>query len=209
MFYDCETNGRVVDKKLPLSPETVDNWPRVIELAWCVADELGIVLSQQSHFIKPEGWTVPEEEFWIEHGLTQAVCEKEGKPIEAVLPLFVADMETVDFLVSHNQWFDSGCVGAEMLRRGLKAQRRPVKICTQNNESTVKFCKMTFHPKQRRFPGQNYRWPKLTELWDCLFGKGTMVQTHRAGGDVDILRLCFFELVRRHIIKLPKVETYE
>jgi DNA polymerase III alpha subunit (gram-positive type) len=204
LLLDCETNGKPKDYKA--SVKDVDNWPRVIQLAWQLVNEWGDkVISKGNYFIKPDGWTVPNEEFWITHNLTQERCVSEGIPIRMVLNHFISDVEQANFIVAHNLEFDQNCVGAEMVRQDLKVSARPpgqMKICTM--QATVNYCKLTYNPKQKRFPGQNYKWPKLIELMEHLWPGSTKDQTHHAPDDVDWLKLCFFELVRRHVIKLPK-----
>jgi DNA polymerase-3 subunit alpha len=76
LLLDCETNGKPKDYKA--SVKDVDNWPRVIQLAWQLVNEWGDkVISKGNYFIKPDGWTVPNEEFWITHNLTQERCVSE------------------------------------------------------------------------------------------------------------------------------------
>lgn len=203
LLYDCETNGKPKDYKAPVTD--VDNWPRVIQLAWQLTDQWGNeVISKGNYFIKPEGWTIPdgpEDTFWREHGLTMEKCETEGVAMRFVLDHFVSDLQDAAVLVSHNMQFDYGCVGAEMIRAGAKSKNRPVKICTM--ESSVNYCQIKYNAKQKRYPGQSYKWPKLLELAEHLWPGMIKGQTHHAHEDVEMLKLCFFELVRRHIIKLP------
>jgi DNA polymerase III epsilon subunit-like protein len=201
LLLDCESNGKPLDYKAPM--KNLENWPRVIQLAWQLVDQWGDkVISKGNYFIKPDGWTVPEEEFWITHGLTQERCMVEGIPIRLVLGHFVADIERAGVMVAHNLEFDLNCVGAEMLRYGYKSKNKPAKICTK--EASTNYCKLKYNEKQKRYPGQNYKWPKLLELFEHLWPGATRDQKHEAGDDVEILKLCFFELVRRHVIKLPK-----
>lgn len=204
LLYDCETTGKPKDYKAPVTD--VDNWPRVIQLAWQLVDKWGDeVISKGNYFIKPDGWEIPngpDDHFWRDHGLTMEKCEAEGVAIRHVLDHFLSDLQDAGAIVSHNMQFDYGCVGAEMVRAGLKSNNRPEKICTM--ESTVNYCQLKYNPKQRRYPGQNYKYPKLLELLEFLF-PGTKEQTHQAPDDVEWLKLCFFELVRRHVIKLPKL----
>lgn len=205
MFFDTETTGKPLDWKLPMT--VVDNWPRVIQLGWSVCDLAGQQLSEGNYLIEPAGWEVPTEKFWIEHNLSTERCQAEGKPLDKVLGLFLRDLQSATFLVSHNMDFDYNVLGAELIRRGFRSEHRPTRVCTK--ELTTEVCRIPFHAKQRWYPGrpkQRYKWPKLEELHQFLFG--TMPQNqHDAGGDVTTLRNCFFELVRRGIFVLPNQAT--
>lgn len=204
MLFDTETNGLPIDKKATLSRDNLDNWPRVIELAWLLVDSIDESdVSEGDYLIQPDGWEVPAEDFWLSKGLTTQLCLDAGVPIKAALEWFLDDMQQADVLVSHNFVFDRSVTGAECIRAGLSSTHKPFKICTK--EQTVQYCKMKYHPKQRHYPGAKYRWPRLEELWAVMFGKDTLVQEHRAMGDVRVLKTCFFELVRRHVIKLPLI----
>lgn len=205
LFFDVETTGLPRDWKAPMAD--VDNWPRVIEIAWELVTEDGEVLASSDHLIEPDGWTVPEEEFWITRHMTTERCQLDGIPIRSAIELLLEAMARAHVMVAHNMDFDASVIGAEMIRLGVKSQHKPVKICTKL--ATTQYCKIPYNPKQKVYPGSkpmSYKWPNLVELWGALFGKGTLTQDHRAKGDVQVLKTCFFECVRRHIIKLPKEE---
>jgi hypothetical protein len=47
----------------------LDNWPRMIQLAWSLRDEQGAVLQEWAQIIKPEGFAIPKEASRV-HGIT-------------------------------------------------------------------------------------------------------------------------------------------
>lgn len=198
-FFDVESDGLPLNWKAPIVD--VDNWPRVIQLAWTVTDFDGNVLIQKEVLIQPNGWEVPTGQFWIDHGFNTAKSMEEGVPISEVLTEFLKDMEDCQFLVSHNMDFDFKVVGAEMIRLGMKSEHVLKKICTK--ETSTSFCKIPFSGKMDKRPWiqQKYKWPKLSELHIKLFGKD-FEDAHSAGGDVLALKNCFFELLRLGVIKL-------
>jgi DNA polymerase III epsilon subunit-like protein len=77
--FDSETTG--LPKNWKASMKDLDNWPRVIQLAWVVYDDDGDVVKKQCDLIKPDGWKMPTDDFWVENGFTQEQSEKEGIPI--------------------------------------------------------------------------------------------------------------------------------
>lgn len=50
-FFDCETTGLPKNWKAPMSD--IDNWPRVIQLAWLMCDDQGNLVTQGQYLIKP------------------------------------------------------------------------------------------------------------------------------------------------------------
>jgi|SRR5687767_5819193 len=211
MFFDTETNGKPINYKAPMSQ--VDNWPRVIQLAWSLTDVENKELSWGNYLIKPDGWEIPSEathgkdaEFWLKHGYSTEKSLEVGVPIIEAASTFVADLQSCIVLVCHNMAFDYNVLGAELIRLGLRSDVVPARICTM--EGSKDFCKIPMpHRKERRpWIKQEYKWPKLEELHRKLFGKD-FDNAHDAGGDVAALRSCFFELVRQNIISIDNLEA--
>lgn len=196
LFFDCETNGLPIDYKA--SYEDVNNWPRVISLAWLLADLQGNVLDQKYHLIKPDGWQMPTEEFWVNNGYTQERSLAEGIPILEVLPAFKEAKESSNLLVAHNINFDHRIVWAEFIRAGIPPRSGMTKICTMAKSTS--YCKI---PQTK---GKGFKWPKLEELHQVLFGK-SFDGAHDALADVTACKNCFFELVKRGVITIPDAAT--
>lgn len=204
-FFDTETTGTPKNYKAPM--QDLNNWPRVIQLAWERADaQTGEVNGAGKFLIKPDGWEIPREEFWIKHGYSTEQNQADGRPMPDVLDEFINDLDTSDVLVAHNLGFDYPILGAEMIRYKKKAKPNPdrAKICTM--ETTVEFCKVPFPNRGRFNSRQPYKWPKLDELYKCLFNSG-FEGAHDAGNDVAACRVSFFELVRRGVITLPQLKS--
>jgi DNA polymerase III epsilon subunit-like protein len=199
-FFDTETTGLPKDWKAPMTQ--LDNWPRVIQLAWLTTDLQGNDLNRQEILIKPDGWTIPTEPFWFEHGFNTATSMKEGRELAPVLQEFTVDLARSEYLVSHNMDFDHKVLGAEMIRYKVQGKRL-AKICTK--DASTEWCKIPFfnsgHRSSYSRMAQRYKWPKLEELHKKLFGRD-FDNKHQAGGDVTALRDCFFELVRIGVIEL-------
>jgi DNA polymerase III epsilon subunit-like protein len=125
IVFDTETTGTPKNYKAPVSD--LQNWPRVIQLAWEIASvETEEVLKERRDLIKPDGWTIPVEEFWIKHGYSTEKNEAEGLPLLQIAQEFIDDIKTFDVqvVVAHNIEFDIKVLGAEMLRLGVRADRK-------------------------------------------------------------------------------------
>jgi DNA polymerase-3 subunit epsilon len=191
LFFDCETNGLPKDYKA--SYTDLDNWPRVIQLAWILGDIDGNVISQGAHLIKPNGWIVPKEKFWIENGHSTERNMAEGIDISQVLDEFMAAKELATTLVAHNLQFDHRIVWAEIIRSGRTPRSGMEKICTMLHGT-----KVAKIPSAR---GAGYKWPKLEELYSVLFNK-RFDGAHDALADITATKDCFYELVKLGAIKL-------
>lgn len=190
LFFDTETNG--LPKNYSASYTDVDNWPRVIQLAWILTDDTARVLHEHVSLIKPDGWIVPREKFWIENGHSTERNEAEGAPMGLVLEPFMEAKAQADVLVAHNMSFDHPILWAEIIRSGREPISGKVKCCTMR--STIDFCQIPYKSKRSGF-----KFPKLEELHQVLFGKG-FEGAHDALADIRATKDCFFELVARGVI---------
>lgn len=192
LFFDTETNG--LPKNWKAAVTELDNWPRIIQMGWMLCNAGGEVINEQKHLVKPDGWVVPTDPFWVNNGYSTAKCETEGKLLAEVITAFLADYAQCDILVAHNMDFDRYVLGAEFIRYGFKTEKRH-RICTK--EAGTDLCRLP-----GGFRGQ-YKWPKLEELYRHLFNKD-FDGAHDALADVRATRECFFEMVRIGHIKLPE-----
>ena len=193
VFFDTETTGLPKDWKAPMTK--LDNWPRVIQLAHISFDENRNLIHEACDLIKPDGWVMPTDKFWTDHGYTQEKNEKEGIPIALALDGFINSLDNHGGrLVAHNISYDYNVLGAEMIRAKKKASHKPERFCTK--EASTNYCKL---------PGQynQFKWPKLDELYRHLF-QSDFDGAHDALNDVRATAKCFFELVDRKVIDLSK-----
>lgn len=73
-FFETETTGLPNNYKGHYS-ET-ENWPRIVQLSWLIADAEGSVLAESDYIIKVD-FKIPRKASRI-HGITNAVAEKRG-----------------------------------------------------------------------------------------------------------------------------------
>lgn len=189
-FFDTETTGLPLSWNAPL--EDLDNWPRMVQLAWIVADDSGTPLREVSRIIRPDGFTIPASASAV-HGITTAVALERGIPLSDALAEAALAMASASQLVAHNISFDEKVLSAEYLRLGLPDPlarfRRRDRRCTMR-ESTD-WCNI---------PGRyGPKYPNLTELHLRLFGK-PFEGAHDALADVRACQSAFHELRRRGIM---------
>lgn len=191
LFFDTETTGKPANYNASMLE--VDNWPRVIQLAWQVADHTGKILTEDKTLIRPDGWKVPVEDFWIKHGYSTEKCESEGLPMDDVLDGFISDILNygISMIVAHNIQFDYNVLGAEMIRYKKTTGRR-----------LKQFCTMQFATPLCQIPSKmGFKLPRLEELYRFLFDTG-FDGAHDAANDVTACRECFFEMLKRELFNL-------
>lgn len=183
LFFDTETTGLPRNWKAPIT--ALNNWPRLVQLAYLLFDETGNQISEGDFIIKPEGFTIPADASRV-HGISTDRAQREGQPIIAVLDHFDSLIGQATYLVAHNMSFDEKIVGAEFLRNGMpnKVDTKK-KICTML--TTTNFCAIN--------GPYGYKWPKLSELHYKLF-KTNFEEAHNAAVDITVTAKCFWELKR-------------
>lgn len=187
LFFDTETTGLPNNWKGPVTD--LNNWPRLVQLAYLLYDSNGTKISEGDYIIKPVGFTIPEVVSQI-HGITTEKALSEGVIIEPVLKEFQSLINQSSHLVAHNMNYDEKIMGAEFLRHDM-ANSIPSKrrICTM--VSATDFCAIS--------GPYGYTWPGLSVLHFKLFGTG-FDGAHNAAADIDATARCFWELKRRGII---------
>jgi DNA polymerase-3 subunit alpha len=183
LIFDTETTGLPRDYSAPITQ--LDNWPRLVQLAWQLHDHTGKLISSGNYIVRPEGFTIPFNSEQI-HGISTERALKEGNDLREVLEIFRKDMDKAHFLVGHNVSFDERVMGAEYLRNRIpSAIMDKAKIDTK--DEGTQFCAI---------PGpRGFKWPTLGELHHALFDKG-FDDAHDAAADVEATARCFLELVR-------------
>lgn len=67
LFFDTETTG--LPKRWNAPVTDLENWPRLVQLAWIMYDDRGNMLESRDVIVKPEGFTIPPEASRV-HGIT-------------------------------------------------------------------------------------------------------------------------------------------
>lgn len=189
LFFDTETNG--LPRNMAGNIRDLDNWPRVIQLAYILLDENMNEVETFCELIKPDGWIIPNEKFWIENGYSTEQNNEKGVYAAFALQHFANAIDRCHTMVAHNISFDTPVLSAEMIRYEIRALNKP-----QNRRCTMKESTQYVGAVNAR---GGIKWPKLTELHEKLFGVG-FEGAHDALEDVRATVRCFIELKRLAVI---------
>ncbi|MEM7296681.1 MAG: DNA polymerase III subunit alpha [Bacteroidota bacterium] len=190
LIFDTETTGLPKNYNAPL--EDLDNWPRLVQLAWQVHGNDGSLITAHNFIVKPEGFTIPFNAQKI-HGISTKRALDEGHDLSEVLSIFSEDLKKVKAVIGHNVEFDLNIVGAEYLRKELTNDLGELDSIDTKDASTD----YVAIPGGK---GGKFKWPTLTELHTKLFGE-VFDDAHDAAYDVDATSRCFFGLLTEGVVK--------
>lgn len=185
LFFDCETTG--LPRTRYFSPEVAEDWPHLVQLAWAVYDVRGRSEDTRSHIVRPEGFRIPADATAI-HGISHAHAVRVGRELGEVLDEFLeAASRPATTLVAHNLSYDTGVIGAELVRtrKSMSFLEMPG-ICTM--KGTTELCQIS------RPGGFGFKWPTLEELHRYCFGH-SYDGAHDAASDLEACARSFFKLV--------------
>ena len=187
LIFDTETTG--LPKRWDAPITDTDNWPRCVQIAWQLHDELGKCIDHQDYLVQPKGFNVPYDAEKV-HGISTELATEQGIPLSEVLNKFNKALHNAKFIVGQNVKFDLNVMGCEFVREDIANQLQELPVLDTCTEHTAALCKL---------PGGRYgkfKLPTLTELHQFLFNK-PFNEAHNASADVEATTRCFFELIRR------------
>ncbi|MDP3312145.1 DNA polymerase III subunit alpha [Lutibacter sp.] len=199
LIFDTETTGLPKSWNAPITD--TDNWPRCVQIAWQLHNELGELIEHADYLIKPEGYNIPYDAEKI-HGISTQLAEKKGESLAIVLELFNQVLSKTTFVVGQNVEFDLNIMGCEYFRHSIPSTLNKLPVLDTCTEVTAALCML---------PGGRYgkfKLPTLTELHHYLF-KIPFNEAHNATADVEATTRCFLELIRLGVFTKEDLKVNE
>ena len=197
LIFDTETTG--LPKRWNAPVTDVDNWPRCIQIAWQLHDELGNCIEHQDYLIRPDGFNIPYDAEKI-HGISTELASEQGLALSEVLELFNIALSKTTFVVGQNLGFDLNIMGCEFHRLQVASPLSELPVLDTCTEKTASMCQI---PGGR---GGKFKLPTLTELHQFLFQK-PFGEAHNATADVEATTRCFLELIRRQEFTIDQLQA--
>ncbi|WP_445453720.1 DNA polymerase III subunit alpha [Flavobacterium sp. 25HG05S-40] len=197
LIFDTETTGLPRNWSAPITD--TDNWPRCIQIAWQLHDELGNLIEHQDYLVKPKGFNIPYDAERI-HGISTELAQEQGIDLKDVLEKFNAALSKSKFIVGQNVGFDVNIMGCEFHRMGVVSPMTSMPVLDTCTEVTASLLKL---PGGR---GGKFKLPTLTELHQYLFGQ-PFSEAHNATADVEATTRCFLELINRQIFTKEELDV--
>jgi DNA polymerase III subunit alpha len=199
IVFDTETTG--LPKNFDLPYTDTDNWPRCVQIAWQLHDDMGRLIEAKDYIVSPNGFDIPYDAERI-HGISTALAEKLGTPLEFVMDKFNEALSKAEFIVGQNVGFDVNVLGCEFVRLDKSTPLHSMPVLDTCTEFTADLLKL---PGGRH---GRYKLPNLTELHQYLFNI-PFSEAHNATADVEATARCFFELVRRRLFSAEELKREE
>ncbi len=187
LVFDTETTGLPLRWNAPI--EDVDNWPRVVQLAWQLHAADGRLIESKDFLVCPDGFNIPFGAQKV-HGISTALAQSQGHAMSDVLDAFEQALAQTRFMIGHNLRFDLQVMGAEFVRLTRNHSKLQVPVLDTCTQATAKVTQIVGGK------GSGFKIPKLTELHAFLFSDH-FAEAHNASADVEATARCFWELVRR------------
>ena len=197
LIFDTETTG--LPKKWAAPISDTDNWPRCVQIAWQLHDEMGNFLEHQDYLIQPEGFNIPYDAERI-HGISTELAQQQGVSLREMLDKFNTALSKAKFIVGQNLGFDVNIMGCEFYRLGIQSPMSSMPILDTCTEVTASLLKL---PGGR---GGKFKLPTLTELHQYLFNQ-PFAEAHNATADVEATTRCFLELIRTEVFTKTELEV--
>ncbi|MES2589616.1 MAG: DNA polymerase III subunit alpha [Bacteroidota bacterium] len=135
IIFDTETTGLPKDWNLDYTH--TDNWPRAIQIAWQLHDDLGELIEAKDFIIKPDNFDIPFDAEKI-HGISTQLAKELGEDLETVAKIFNEALQKAKFVVGQNIKFDKNIMGAEFHRLGLQNSLQEMPVLDTCTETTAK-----------------------------------------------------------------------
>lgn len=192
LIVDTETTG--LPKRRNAEVEDIQNWPRVVQVAWMLVDEQGLLVDDDCLIVRNKG-VVPKAAEDV-HGISTEKMRTEGvAPSEAYAKL-MEQARNAEYIVMHNVDFDLPVLAADMLRHKLEG-------LSEEFQAKRFVCTMRAGRDECRIDNGRggYKYPKLTELFGHLYFNDTDVPIggmHSADADVLVTYRCFMKLKEKN-----------
>ncbi|MEZ7992813.1 MAG: DNA polymerase III subunit alpha, partial [Flavobacteriaceae bacterium] len=199
LIFDTETTGLPKSWNAPMTD--TNNWPRCVQIAWQLHDNMGNIIEHHDFLLQPDGFNVPYDAERI-HGISTELAQEQGISLQEGLQLFNEVLQKTTFIVGQNLNFDLNIMGCEFHRLGVASNLTTLPILDTCTEHTAQLCQI---PGGR---GGKFKLPTLTELHKHLFGVG-FGDAHNATADVEATTRCFLELIRLREFSKEKLDVDE
>ena len=198
LIFDTETTG-LPTKGYHEPISDVDNWPRLVQIAWQLHDANGVLIENNDFLIRPEGFNIPYKAEEV-HGISTELAAQKGQELTIVLVAFSKVVQQAKFIVGHNVDFDVNVLGCEFFRLNQNTDWTKIPVLNTCTEKTASLCQI------KGGKGGKFKLPTLSELHLKLFGE-SFNEAHNATADVEATTRSFLELIRIGIYTIEELNT--
>ena len=126
------------------------------------------------------------------HGISTEKATKEGIPLAEAVQLFDDALAKASYLVGHNLEYD-----IRLLKEEYERLKKPCRLGDNLPVRDTMYEGTDYTAIQGK--GRRYKYPKLTELYEKIFGRA-FPSAHDAAFDVAATAACFFALLEKGVL---------
>lgn len=203
LVIDVETTG--LPKKRGCPATDVENWPYPVQVAWMLfkcshAGRPGRILQRRSHLVRPDGWSIPPETTAI-HGISHEHALEKGISLKDVIHEVQTVASTTDAICCHNTAFDLPVLISAGIRAGVSPSQQVITkkptICTM--EIGKQICGIIREYNGKYGPFRKLKPPRLSELYEHLFGTPFVGRLHDAAEDCRATVEILDTIMKKHV----------
>ena len=208
LAFDVETTGLIPKQSRgALSSIPITEYPYIIQFSFILYDIIDkqIVQMYDSYIKIPDLVQIPEKVVELT-GIYKLTCQVRGRNIIDALTAFTEAYKSCDCVVAHNMDFDQEMIMIELERNRAEITSRAPQCFTLFNplfervQNIDKYCTMKkgtdlcniVVSDSGRPPRK--KWPKLGELYACLFEGAEVKGLHNAIVDVKACLKCYLKM---------------
>jgi len=200
LVFDVETTGL-------LPKNEYEKKPHILQLSYIVFnDETQKIIKKYNTYIKVDEEVVINEDITKLTGITKEKCMEEGVAILEALYVMYFDYSACNCIVAHNMKFDTTMIRIELDRHDAPNElRNLMNPAYEEKLKMTRYCTMMHSIDLCAIPvkainkkGEHYsynKWPKLSELHQCLFGY-VPDGLHDSMVDVEVCLKCYLQLLK-------------
>lgn len=198
LILDTETTG--IPPRSAKWDEDFADYPHVVQLAWMHGCKV------ESHIIRPDDWTIPDEATAV-HGITTEYAREHGEPFALVVDMLIADCHEAGLICGHNIHFDTSIIKANIVRElGWEYYDANGVENALYKGKRLDTMRATMKWVDARTATGRLKFPNLSELYDKCF-PGNTFPAHDALEDCKAVALCLPVLLENGLLEL-KVKEY-
>lgn len=187
LILDTETTG-LPEKSRIFKPKDIEFWPYVVEIAWILVDEDGLLVDGEDAILKQKT-SIPLSASNI-HKITTARMMEEGKDPTQIYDSLLSQLQKCEMIIAHNVRFDIEVLKADLFRHGFDYRILDDKNTYCTMEKGKEFC-ITYSNRGAR------KNPRLEELFGELYYNNkymSILNAHSAFNDVLVTYKCFMKM---------------
>ena len=172
---ETKFNNFCKDRFYPFKQLEKYNKSRMVQISWTIVEiKLGTKYNVKDYIVKPNNFYVPNSDF---HKVTNQIAINKGIDLVEIIKQLNQDLESSDYIMAHNTWFDMNIIRSEIYRLNLdksnKILEKSLNIFNQFEKNNLILCSGELSKEILKIKSkysEGYKMPRLVEFYKHFFG---------------------------------------